>query len=191
MKSIQFKSKSAQRVYDDYINRCQKTIKILSKADKEDCLLEINSYIYEFLANTEAEDEMENLLNIIERLGPPEETLKEAIATKKTEQAIKTFNPKFLFQALILNISNGIIYIILFVLFLLLFCFPVLIVLKLIYPNEVGLYVGEGSFYVGFVDSPVRVTEISGNWFIPFALVISCSLYLIIILLLKLKTKLK
>ena len=124
MKSLQLDNNSSQRIYDDYIVRCKKSLRILSEEDREDCLLEINSYIYEYLDDNKlnGKDEIENLLNILDRIGIPEETFKELIASKKIEQAVKTFNPKVLMQALFLNIQNGFIYIMLSILFL--FVFP-------------------------------------------------------------------
>jgi uncharacterized membrane protein len=187
MKLLQLENKSAQRIYDDYIVRCKKSLRILSEEDKEDSLLEINSYIYEYLIsnNENGKDEIENLLNILDRLGIPEETFKELIASKKITQAVKTFNPKVLLQALFLNIKNGFIYIILFILFLFLACFPVLIILKLINPNKVGYYVGNHSFVIGIPDSTTNQTELLGNWFIPVSIITTAVLYFIIIFILK------
>jgi len=188
MKALQFSSNNAQRVYDDYIHRSRKMLKILSNKDKEDCLLEINSYIYEYMEEHKGTDETEKLLNIIQRLGAPEETLKEVIAAKKTSQAIKTFNPKHLAQALLLNIRNGFIYILLFLLFIMLLGFPVLIVAKIMHPEQVGLYVGPGTFAFGIADDP-NTREVLGNWFIPVTIVLTAVLYFSIIFFLKIVNK--
>lgn len=188
MKALQLSSNNTQRVYNDYMHRSQKMLKILSDKDREDCLLEINSYIYEYMQEHKAADEMDNLLNILQRLGAPEETLKEVIAAKKTSQAIKTFNPMHLVQALLLNIRNGFIYILLFLLFILILCFPALIVGKLIYPDQIGLYVGPGTFLFGIANDP-NTHEVLGNWFIPVAILITVVLYLSIIFFLKIVDK--
>jgi hypothetical protein len=188
MKLLQLENSSAQRIYDDYIVRCKKSLKILSEEDREDSLLEINSYIYEYLtANKENDkDAVENLLNILDRIGIPEETFKELIASKKISQAVKTFNPKVLMQALFLNIQNGFIYIILSILFLFLAAFPVLIVLKLIKPNDIGLFVGNHSFFFGFADSK-NGTELLGNGFIPVSIIATAVIYFLILFILKTK----
>jgi uncharacterized membrane protein len=191
MKSLQLENKSAQRIYNDYIARCNKSLKILSPADKEECLLEINSYIYEYLEANKGngKDEIENLLNILERLGVPEETFRELIASKKMNQAIRTLNPKALVQALFLNIGNGFIYILLSLLFLIEVCFVVLIVLKLIYPNRVGVFVGSHSFAIGFSNTQPGVTEMVGNWFIPAAMIATAILYFFSLFILKTQKK--
>jgi len=204
MKAISFDTRSAQRVYNDYIQRCRKATSILSEKDKEDVLLEINSHIYEFLSANGTKDQLETLLNVLDRLGPPEETLKEIVASKKIGQATHTFNPKHLAQALALNLTNGVIYIILFVLFLFEIAFPILIILKLIYPDQVGLFINNnGAFQYGYVSeagsggisvgfhSHAKVTELLGSWFIPVSLLIAVLIYLGIIFLLKIIKKIK
>lgn len=189
MKLIEFKNNSAQRIYNDYILRCKKTIKSLSEPDKEECLLEINSHIYEYIQDNVANDELENLLNVLDRLGLPEETLKEYVAAKKIDQAVKTLNPKHLIQALYLNIRNGLIYIFLSILGLFLCCFLLLIVFKLIYPHNVGLFTGHGTFMLGHTTAPENMTEILGNWFIPVMILTSALLYIIIVFILKILKK--
>ena len=202
MKAISFDTQSAQRVYNDYIQRCRKATSILSAKDREDVLLEINSHIYEYLSANSTKDQMETLLNVLERLGAPEETLKEMVAFKKIGQATLTYNPKHLIQALALNLTNGVIYIIHFVLFLFEIAFPILIILKLIYPDQVGLFTrsngtflygylsksGSGGISIGF-SNPAKGTEILGSWFIPVSLLIAVLIYIGIIFLLKVVKK--
>jgi hypothetical protein len=204
MKAIPFDNPSAQRVYNDYIQRCRRVTTILSEKDREEVLLEINSHIYEYLCANTTTDQMEALLNVLERLGAPEETLKEIVATKKIGQATRTFNPKHLIQALALNLTNGVIYIVISVLFLFEITFPTLIVLKLIYPGRVGLYTyPNGSFLFGYHNkalrggigvgsfNPANGTEILGAWFIPVSLLLAGLIYIGIILLLKAVKKIK
>lgn len=191
MKLIEFKTNSAQRIYNDYILRCKKTIKTLSESDKEECLLEINSHIYEYIQDHADRDELENLLNVLERLGLPEETLKEYVAAKKIDQAVKTLNPKHLIQALYLNIRNGLIYIFLSILGLFFCCFLLLIVFKIIYPENVGLFTGQGTFMLGHTTSPEKMNEVLGYWFIPAMILASALLYFIIVFILKILKKQK
>lgn len=191
MKPITFNDNSVQRVYNDYINRCSNFLKGLPEADKEESLMEINSYIFEYLEANKEVDQLTSLLNIIERLGAPEETLKEFVASKKVKQAVKTFNPLFLVQALYLNLKNGFIYSVLSILFLIIFILPILIILKLIYPKSVGCFVGDHSFYLGIINEQANTVEILGNWFIPVIILVCLILYYVIILILKFKNNQK
>ncbi len=186
MKPIQFISGSCQRVYQDYIDRCKRIIHILSDQDREDCLMEINSYVHEYMQDHQQDDEMNSLLNILDRLGPPETTLKEIVASKKIDQAVKTYHIKYLLQALILNLRNGVTYILLFLLTILVLIFPVLIVGKIIWPQQIGLWIGGGSFVFGMHDPENSAShELLGNYFIPVVLLIMITLYFLIIQLLK------
>lgn len=185
MKLISFKDSSSQRVYNNYIERCKKVVKILSEQDREECLLEINSHIYEYVWANETGNEMQRLLDVLDRLGNPEETLKEVVAAKKIRQARKTFNPKHLFQALLLNVGNGLIYTVLFVLFLVLACFPVLMVLKVIYPDNVGLFISTNGFNgFGYLSNVNNANELLGNWFILVTAIIMAGLYFVVVFLL-------
>lgn len=185
MKTIEFRNNASLRVYNDYISRCRRVISILSEADQKDCLMEINSYIYEYILNHHNEDELHSLLNILERIGPPEVTLKEVVAAKKIEQAVKTFSLKHLLEALFLNLRNGTVYVILFFMTLLLAFFPVAIILKIIYPHKTGLWVGKGNFIIGIKAPQEGVNEVLGDFFIPVVIVTGVIFYFIIIFLLK------
>lgn len=190
MKTLQFTSANAQRVYNDYISRCKRAARILSKKDQEDCLMEVNSLIYGYLENNKTEDETSDLLTILERIGNPEETLKEVVAIKKTQQAVRSLNPKHIIESLVLNIGKGTFYIIVSLLFLLSGVFFLLAVLKLFFYDRVGCYAGKGALYVGFSDGK-GVEEILGHWFIPVTLAAAFLLYYLTVLLLKFKNKRK
>ena len=187
MKLIEFKDAATQRVYQNYINRCRRVVEILSAEDQEDCLMEVNSYIYEYTQNHQNDSEMIPLLNILERMGDPEITLKEIVAGKKIDQAVKTFNLKHLVQALFLNLKNGIVYVILAFMTLLLVSFPILIVMEILYPQETGLHVGGRTFIFGITNQREEgVSEVLGDGFIPVVIVLGIAFYFIIIFLLKL-----
>lgn len=191
MKLIDFKSTNAQRIYVDYIKRSERALNILSNADQEDCLMELNSYIYEYTQAHQTEDETTTLLNILERLGPPETTLKEVVAAKKIDQAVKTFNLKHLVEALFLNLRNGLVYVILFVLTLMLICFPILIIMEMLYPADIGLFTGNNTFLFGTMEPKPGVNEVLGNTFIPVVTLLGVAFYFLIVFLLKLVKKTK
>jgi hypothetical protein len=185
MKAIEFSNPASQRVYNNYINRCKRVVHILSKNDQEECLMEVNSYIFEYMQEHRQQDETTTLLNILDRIGDPEITLREVVAGKKIDQAVKTYHIKHLLQALYLNLRNGFAYILLLILTLLLLTFPVLIVVKLIDPVHTGLWTGPRAFFLGITDDDNRLTELLGNWFIPVLTITGTLLYFAIINILK------
>jgi uncharacterized membrane protein len=184
MKHLEFEQKATQRIYDDYIKRINRTIARLSKADQQDIQLEFNSHIYESMQGGNKESEIDSLLDVLQKLGAPEEILVQLIADKKLEQATKTFNPAHIFRALVLNISNGISYIIFALLYLILGIGVFSVGAKIFYPDKVGFFVYEKGWSIGIGEN--SGTEVLGNWFIPVMLGAIILLYLVITLMLRL-----
>ncbi len=189
MKHIKFNKNASQKIYNDYLKRIERTTKTLPKADRNEILMEFNSHIYEGTVNTDITNEVDNLLAVLDKLGLPEEVLKPLVADKKLQQATKTFNPVHLIQALALNITNGISYVIFSLLYLFIFSGIFLIIAKIFNPN-VGMYYKGNEFRVlGLIKNidTNEYTEILGYWFIPAMLIAIIVLYIITTLLLKLK----
>ncbi|MDH7446092.1 HAAS signaling domain-containing protein [Aquimarina sp. 2201CG14-23] len=190
MKAIEFKNKSAKKIYDSYFRRIRRTIKVLSSNDQEDVLMEFNSHIYEALTHKNEDDEVTNLLEITQELGDPEIVLKSLVAEKKLNQATKTFNPKHIFQAITLNTKRSGVFFIFVILYLSLFLFVVLIISEIRYPEQTGLFFSGDEFVaLGRLETQRDVTEVLGNWFIPIIASITLFFYLLTTLLMKLTKK--
>jgi len=194
IEDIKFEQKASQRIYNDYMKRIRKATASLSKINQDDVYMEFNSHIFEAIQHKKDKNEIDTLLDIIDKLGIPEEVLKPLIADKKLEQATKTFNPVHVFKALVMNFTNGISYVFFFVLYLFLFGFVFLIFAKILNPSLVGLYMKKDSFSVfvlGIVDPDDQIKnqthEVLGNWFIPVMLLSIVFFYFLITLLLKFK----
>jgi len=190
MQKIDFTTDSARRIYANYIQRIQKQITILSSYDKQDLLLEINSHIYEGLQRNSGKNEVENLLDITEKLGDPEEFLKPLVASKKLDEAVHTFRPITVFQALAINLKNGIVFSVFALLYLLLAIFVFLIPGKIFFPSNTGLFF-EGNKFAGFgfILNTAGFTETLGYWLIPILIAAAVIFYIIITLLLRLTKK--
>ena len=191
MKNLEFSDKNAIILYNRYIGDVKHIISTLPKEDQDDILMEINSHIYESMQRNKSISEIDGIVETLDKLGNPYDSLSLLVADRKLSQATKTFNPIHVFKALYLNISNGIMYVLFSLLYLVLFSFIFLIFAKIIYPQKTGLFVGENpiQFSFGIVDN--TSTEILGNWFIPVVLILIVVIYLFITLLLKLRYKLK
>lgn len=186
-KKIELKDKNAQRVYDNYINSIRNVLKPILESDRQEVLMEFNSHIYEHLQNNKSKLEIDVLLDAIEKLGSPEEVLKPLLADKLLEKATKSFNPIQILKALLLNFTNGVSYIIFFILYLSLGSFVFLIFAKL-FNSNVGMYYKEGKFQaIGLIKGGSDYQEVLGYWFIPVMIVTIVILYFIITLILKAK----
>lgn len=192
MKRLEFADKYATFIYDDYMTRIERLTKIISEEDREEILMEFNSHIYESMQNRDAEPELSTLINTLDRLGKPEVVLPPLIADKKMKQAVRTFNPIHVAKALMLNISNGISYIIFSVIYLMIFTSLFLIVMKIIYPKNTGLFLEDNSFQsLGFITDITNKTEVAGGYFIPSVILVILLSYGLLVCLLKLKQSLK
>lgn len=188
---IKFNQEASRRVYNDYMKRVKKATNSLSKDNQDDIYMEINSHIFEAIQHKDQANEIDALLDILEKLGTPEEVLKPLVADKKLEQATRTFNPIHIFKALLLNISNGISYLIFFILYVLLLGFVILIYFKIKTPDEVGLFHSATGETVLGMSRGHYSTELLGNWFIPVMLLLIVVFYLLITVVLRIKRTIK
>jgi len=190
MNKINFISGSAQRIYDDYMRRVGKCIALLGEADKTELVMELNSHIYEAMLKGANGNEVDCLLDVIAGLGVPEEFLKPLVAGKKLDQAVRSFNPKHIFQAISLNLRSGFIYTFFGLLYLFLVSFILLIAAKIIFPANTGLFFNGSSFRAfGFMTDTDGLTEVLGYWLIPLSIITALFCYTCITLLLRLKRK--
>lgn len=192
MKPLEFKESASQRIYNDYIKRVKRMTSGLLTEDRQDVLMEFNSHIYEGMQRRAKGSEVDDLLDLIDKLGIPEEVLKPLVAEKKLYQATKTFNPVHIFKALVLNVSNGASYVLLSLLYLFQFAFIFLIFAKLFNAEGVGLFFDNDGFLAAGKVTVIQgdgVREVLGNWFIPVMLLAAGVLYVLTTLLLRLKRK--
>lgn len=189
-KEISFTDNNAKRVYSDYINRVKNAVKSLDNETQNETLLEINSHIYEGITLSQ-QNEMEGLLDVLEKLGNPDIFLKELVAEKQLEEATRSFNPVKIFKALLLNITNGFSYFIFLILYFTLFSFVFLIFAKIFNPENVGLFYRKNHFFIlgkaKISDIDIQQYEYLGAWFIPFMILCIIVFYVLITFLIRLK----
>ena len=179
MKRIIFTNPTAQKIYDDYFKRVSRCINILSATDQQDVLMELNSHVYEATRAATPQNELDILVDALDKLGMPEEVLQPIVAAKKKRQAGRTFNPWHIFQALVLNIGNGFGYVALSLIYLFIFAFGALVLMKIIFPSHTGLFIIDGHFVqFGYnAHVPPNTIELLGNQFIPVAISLTIGAY--------------
>lgn len=189
-KELTFKDQHAERIYKDYIGRVRNSIKTLNSDNQNETLLEINSHIYEAL-QASAANEKENLSDVLQKLGSPEQFLKELVAEKKLEEAASSFNPLKILKALILNFGNGFSYIVFFILYVLLAGFIFMIYSKITNPEQTGFFYTDATSWVLGIsqNSDQHEKELLGNWFIPVMILLTIFFYVVITLLLRFKKR--
>ena len=191
MKRIIFTNPTAQKIYDDYFARVNRCISILTADDQRELLMELNSHVYEATHKGVPGNEVDVLVDVLEKLGAPEVVLQPAVAYKKIQQAGRSFNPKHVLQALYLNISNGVGFFIMAIIYLLILSFGSLAIIKVISPTHTGLFFKGGHWFAfGYISgTPDGLTELLGNWFIVTVLALMGLFYFLNTLLFRLLKK--
>lgn len=185
---MEFKDKAAGRVFDQYHKQVDRIIRNLTQSDKKEIKMEITSHLYESMAQDPAEQEMDRLLNAIDKLGELNEYLEPIVADKLIEKASASLSPKTLVQAFIHNFGRSVSRTLLFAVFGLIYFFVVSLAMagiaKFFIP-EIGLYIGAGNFVVGVVEKE-GVEEVLGYWITPIAFLLATILYIFSTKILKL-----
>ena len=194
MKKLNFEDSSAQKVYDSYIRRIERTVRSLSKPDQKEVIMELNSHIYAGLESARAaqDDELNSIIKITDQLGDPEIILSSLVEEKSLERASRTFNPLHIAKALILNISNGIVYTAYLILYFALALCVFILGLKLFFPDRVGFLVSQenGDWIIGSTTN-TSYQDVLGHWFIPAGLAVLALLYILLTLSMRLRRKKK
>jgi hypothetical protein len=191
MKRLTFENATAQKIYDDYFKRASKYVNVLSPEDRSDILMELNSHIYEATHHASAGNGIDTLVDVLQNLGDPAEILKPEVAFRKARQAGRSFNPKHIFQALRLNLYNGGMYVVITAFYLFTVAFGLLIIFKLIAPENTGLFLKDGHWFAfGYTSKNTSgLSELLGYWFIPMNVAISMLFYLLATSIFRLRTK--
>jgi len=190
-------SENADKILALYYKRVHQIIKPLAEADRQEITMELTSHIYESMARNPQGDEVTTLLHALEKLGDPDTFLYDVVAERKLHQARKTFNPIQLASAVALNIGRGfaksILFFVVGIVYLISFACGAMALLKLIFPNKIGLYTNDNNlFAAGWItDIAPGTTEWLGLWFTPVFIILAVLLYVINTLLLKLIPKTK
>jgi uncharacterized membrane protein len=168
------------------MTRVEKNLRILSETDRSELTMELNSHIYEGTLKRDDKNEIDVLLDVLAKLGAPEEFLKPAVAKKKLDQAVCSFNPKDIFHAIKLNLKNGVVYSVFGLLYLFLFSFGIIIVAKILFPGNTGLFFAGNSFRgFGYINATTGLNDVLGYWTIPLSMVSGTILYFCITLILR------
>jgi len=141
--------------------------------------MELNSHVYEATTAIQPDREVDVLVDILQKLGDPEDVLQPLVAYKKSQQAGYSFNPMHILQALYLNVSRGIGHLILALGYIVIISFGSLTVFKLISPSHTGLFFKNGHWFAfGYISRlPGGLTESLGDWFIVVVLIIAAIFY--------------
>lgn len=180
---IKFQQRTAQGVYDGYINRIEEIVEPLPREEQLDILMEMNSHIYEGMQNSYEENELDCLLQKIKDFGNLELILQPIVAERKLALATKPSNSTHLFKAIALHIQNGIFFLFMSICYMGLTGFGIALIAKLISPEQIGMYYKPGEYFVlaGVPADHVNQIEyeLLGDWYISVMILVMFSFYVL------------
>ncbi|HMH32915.1 MAG TPA: hypothetical protein VK543_07785 [Puia sp.] len=187
---IHLNDKNAKRVYAQFLALLRSKSTVLKTADRDELKTELISHVYESMGPSDSEEnELNRLLNAIEKLGNLDDVVNPIIADKMIEYARSSVNPEALMNAYVNNsgsLFRKLIIGITFSLFFILVTVVAIISVVKIFDPTAGLYVGPKIFVLGKVGDSSQAKEILGYWIIPVAIILAFILYWVFLRLLHL-----
>ena len=177
IKNPTFNNREAQQIWLKYLARVESLCGLLNVRQKSDILMELRAHLFESYIQIKLDDEVEGINSAIEKLGQPEEFIPLWVEDRLLEEAVPGASVSSLYKLIKVNAVKGSKQFIISMLigfgYLLSFFFFIMAILKIFYPENVGLYLSDNNIpFMGYLDA-AGFTEILGNAFIPVALVIT------------------
>lgn len=185
-----FKDPNSIKIWQSYFNRVAKVTRVLDRESKVETELELQDHLYQSFHDETGTDEISRLLAAIERLGEPEEYLKQIISLKLLQKGTQTLSPKALLKGLFYKLSGGIRNLLAAVFFatgyFITFIMAIMSFVKFIIPDNAGLfYWPDGSWAFGIIADSTNAQEVLGYWIVPLGILIAFIFYYILTRILK------
>jgi len=178
MEKIKFEDGHARKIYTDYLNAISTALGGTDRSLRESILMEINSHIFEAVSTRNA-SEAENIRRAISELGRPEDYLRDLVAEKRLDEALKAYNPIGILKYIYHFSKSSLKYSIYFVVYLFILTMPFLFFAKIFFPERTGLfYRGDRIVGFGFWRDVEGLTEVLNQWFYPVVILMMALLYL-------------
>lgn len=184
-----FKTDNAYHIYALYLNKIKHITEHLPKFEVENIIMEIDSHIFEYLSSGEDSDynEEDRLKKILNKLGEPDSYLRPLVADLELKYAVQKYNIISILKAVYNVIKVGGTYLLLSLLYLFILVLGILLIAKLFYPSNIGLFYEKGRFVgLGFLAHVnEQMTEQLGYWFILVMIIVIIIFYIVITYLFK------
>jgi hypothetical protein len=169
-----FTQKDAQEIWTDYLRQVEKLCGLLDKRQKADIQMELKAHLLESFIQLDSGDEVDRIRAAIAKLGQPSEFIPLWVEERLLDGAQPGSSTRNLFFLLRSNAAKGVKQFAFSMTvgfgYLLSFYFFLMSVMKVFFPDHVGLYVSStGIPMLGYVDSEDFV-ELLGPWLIPVCL---------------------
>lgn len=92
------------KIVDNYSKRLKDHLKGFPEKDKEELLREIHSHIYESYKSDPTEDEIERILNVLDKLGEPSEAISTRMSESMVDMGKKKNLPMYIFAGVLIGL---------------------------------------------------------------------------------------
>ena len=184
-----FTQQSAQDLYASYLQQVDSMCGALDPRQRADIQMELKAHLLESYIQLSEGDETKRITSAINKLGQPQEfipmwveerLLDGAQTGSSTRNLLRLFriNAFKSVRQFVISMLMGLGYLFSFVLF-------IAAVMKLVFPEHVGLFISSNGIpVIGYVDSE-DFTELLGYWFIPLGLIAAFALQWVLNMLLR------
>ena len=169
-----FTEKQAQKIWTDYLQQVESLCGLLDKRQKADIQMELKAHLLESYIQMDTGDEVSRISAAIAKLGQPGKFIPLWVEERLLDGAQPGSSTRNLFFLLRSNAVKGIRQFVFSTMvgfgYLLSFYFFIMSVMKIFFPDHVGLYLSSSGIpFLGYVDAE-GFTELLGYWLIPLGL---------------------
>lgn len=93
-----------RKIVDNYLSRLRGHLKTLPEPDQEELVREIYSHIYESYKQDQAEDDIERIFNVLDRLGEPSEVVATRVAGDMKRLGKKRRLPLYILAGIVIGL---------------------------------------------------------------------------------------
>jgi len=181
-KSI-FKDQVAQQIWTDYLGQVEQLCVMLNQRQTADIQMELRAHLLESYTQLSSGSEAERIQSAIKKLGQPSEFIPLWVEERLLEGTMPGSGTRNLVKLFKINALKGVKQFVFSMLigfgYLLAFYFFLSAVLKIFFPEFIGVYLSPSNIlFIGYVDSE-GFTELLGYWLIPVGFGVAVSLQMI------------
>ncbi len=95
-------SESVKKIVDNYLAKLKSHLKGIKETDQDELITEINSHIYESFKNDQTENEIDRILNVLNKLGEPADVISRRMPKAMVEMGKEKKLPTYILAGVLI-----------------------------------------------------------------------------------------